>query len=331
MILAGDIGGTNSRLALFDSALQLVAEWSTLNAGRGGLPEVVREFLATLPPAQRAIRQACFGVAGPVSNGQVILTNLQWHMTERQLAEDLGIPRLALINDMIAHGEGLELLKEEHRIVLHPGIAPFPDPTGTRALIAAGTGLGEGGTVYDFGLKGHRAFASEGGHADFGPSNELEDQLLRYLRARSPFNGHVSWEQVLSGRGLRNLYDFFISPGQLGPAAALPQADPAPPAITAAALAGDNPAATAALELFIRFYGAEAGNLAVKLLATGGVYVGGGIAPRLVKPLQSPAFFEAFYQKGPVNLQAVLKQMPIYLITNDQGALYGAANYAHRL
>lgn len=328
MILAGDIGGTNSRLALFDDQLQPLREWSTLNAGRSGLAEVVREFLATLPPAQRDIRQACFGVAGPVSGGQVILTNLQWHMTERQLSADLGIPRLALINDMIAHGEGLELLKESHRIVLNPGT---PDPTGTRALIAAGTGLGEGGTVYDSGLKGYRAFASEGGHADFGPGNDLEDQLLRFMRARSPFGGHVSWEQVLSGRGLRNLYDFFISPAQLGPQAALPKPEPTPADITTAALAGENPACVQTLELFIRFYGAEAGNLAVKLLATGGVYVGGGIAPRLVQQLQAPAFMEAFLAKGPVNLRAVLKQMPIYLITNDQGALYGAANYAHRL
>ncbi len=328
MILAGDIGGTNSRLALFDDQLHIVCEWSTLNAGRSGLEDVVRQFLATLTPDQRRIERACFGVAGPVFKGQVILTNLQWHMTEAQLAQDLGIPHVALINDMIAHGEGIELMTHEHRIVLNPGT---PDPLANRALIAAGTGLGEGGTVYDSGLKGHRAFACEGGHGDFGPQSELEDQLLRFLRARSPFGGHVSWEQVLSGHGLRNLYAFFISEGQLGASAALPMPEPTPADITTAGLTETNPAAIATLELFIRFYGAEAGNLAVKLMPTGGVYIGGGIAPRMIARLQAPVFFEAFYSKGPSNLRDVLKQMPIYLITSDKGALLGAANYAHRL
>ena len=327
MILAGDIGGTNTRLALFDEYFMPVGEPMIYkNAGRDSFVEMVREYLAqNLDGSLGRIMRACFGVAGPVSAGRVALTNLNWQLDEMSLSEQLGVSKLALINDLVANAEGVERLQPQHLVPLNDGMAVHG---GTRAVIAAGTGLGEAGLVWDRHRSSYHALPSEGGHADFAPIDDREIALLHFMRSRVE---HVSWESVLSGPGLRNVYDFIISPGQLGPSAAMESSDPTPAEISDVGSSGSNAGATAALELFVALYGAEAGNLALKLLATGGVYVGGGIAPKILDLLQSNVFLDRFNGKGPAKLHEVLKKIPIYVINFELCALYGAANYASRL
>jgi glucokinase len=327
MLFAGDIGGTNSRLAIFDRRLQKIFEKVTKNAGRNSFIEIVKEFFAAAP--QDAVKQAhmgCIGIAGPVAGGKVTLTNLSWQLDEVDLARELGLDRIVLINDLVAHAEGIELLQPDQIVQLNAG---EPVKFGNRAIIAAGTGLGEAGLVWEEALGGYRAFASEGGHADFGPRTEQEISLLRYIQETRKMT--ATWETVLSGPGLRNIYDFLLSPSQLGAAGALPIPDPTPKDITEAALAGTNDAAIAALDLLIHFSGAEAGNLALKMLAVGGVYLGGGIAPKILKKLQSPRFMDSFTSKGPEKMRPMLKKIPVYIINFELNGLYGAANVARRL
>jgi glucokinase len=324
MILAGDIGGTNSRLGLFDDQRKVLYQASKKNAGRSSLQDVVREFLREVH-STGTIDRACFGVAGPVAGGKVTLTNLNWHLEEKSLAAELKIPKVALINDMVAHAEGVELLGPEHLIELNEG---NPVSSGNRAIIAAGTGLGEAGLPWEPQLNGYRAMASEGGHADFAPRTDQQIQLLRFLLDKL---GSVSWENILSGPGTRHIYDFLISPGQLGSAAALPNPDPAPADITVAGMQKSNAAAIAALDLFADIYAAEAGNLALRFLANNGLYIGGGIAMKMLDYLRKPAFLQRFAERGPAKLREMLKEIPIHVINFDLGALFGAANFASRL
>jgi glucokinase len=326
MLLAGDIGGTNTRLALFDQNLTKVHEAVTQNAGRPSFVQIIREFLAGAPiNAIQDIRRACFGVAGPVAGTSVTLTNLSWTLEEGALARDLGLQRVVLINDLVAHAEGIELLKPDQLVTLNEGqmIAG-----GNRSIIAAGTGLGEAGIIWSKTLGGYRAFASEGGHCDFAPRTDQEIALLKFLQSRGLT---ATWETVLSGPGLRNLYDFLITPDQLGADAALTNPDPVPRDITQAATTGANRACVMAMELFVHFYGAEAGNLGLRLLSAGGVYLGGGIAPRIIERLRSPLFLDSFFDKGPQKLRPLLKAMPVHVINFDLNGLYGAANVARRL
>jgi glucokinase len=328
MILAGDIGGTNTRLAVFDPNLQKLEEKVFKNVGRGSLQEIITEFRQ---PFNHPIDRACFAVAGPVAEGKVTLTNLSWHLEEKQLAEELKVPRVGLINDLMGHAEGIEVLGPEKFVTLHAGRAV---PSGQRAVIAAGTGLGEAGLFFDSKANRYRAFPSEGGHADFSPTNEEEDALLHFLRGRMK---RVFWEMVLSGRGMRNLYDFYCSTGRFSKNDELPDkpeyagAGPSPAEISGAGLSGASPVAVAALEFFARLYGAEAGNLALKLLATGGVYLGGGIAPKIVEKLKDPRVLSAFWSKSTDKLEALLRQVPVHVINFDLCGLYGAANYARHM
>jgi glucokinase len=327
MILAGDIGGTNSRLAIFDQKLQKIHESITKNAGRTSFIDIVKEFFASAPnEAVRQVRKACFGIAGPVAGGKVTVTNLSWQLDEVELANQLGLERVMLVNDLVAHAEGIELLQPDQIVQINAG---EPVARGNRAIIAAGTGLGEAGLVWEDALNGYRAFASEGGHADFGPRTEQEIALMRFIQETKKMT--ATWETVLSGPGLRNVYDFLITPCQLGGSSALPIPDPTPKDIADAGLAGTSPSACAALDLITHFYGAEAGNLALKLLAVGGVYLGGGIAPHVIKRLQSPTFMGAFVDKGPAKLRPLLLKIPVYIITFEMNGLYGAANVARRL
>jgi len=327
MILAGDIGGTNSRLALFDDELTAVKQTVTKNKGRDSFGPIVREFLDQCGDLRRQVDRACFGVAGPVAEGQVTLTNLKWHLDEAALSRELGIRKVALINDMLAHAEGVERLRPEHVVMLNEGEHRHG---GNRAIIAAGTGLGEAGLFWDAKIDGYRGFASEGGHCDFGPRSDQEVALLQFLQKQKGIR-NVSWESVLSGPGLRNIYDFLIAPEQLGPGAGLPNPDPPPADVTQAAMQGSNRAAVAAMEMFIHFYGAEAGNLALKLLAIGGMYLGGGIVTHILDKLRGPAFLQSFRDKGPDKLRPLLQSIPVYVINFDLNGLYGAANYARRM
>ena len=322
MILAGDIGGTNTRLALFDQKLRKLNEHTFQNEGRPSFIDIVDEFLISAASSREKIDRAAFGVAGPVKDGAATMTNLPWKLDEQELARDLRIPKVAVINDLVAHAEGIELLKPEQLIGVNRGDFVH----GNRAVIAAGTGLGEAGIFWDAQQRRYRAFPSEGGHADFAPRDERQIGLLKFLRGKYP---NASWERVLSGPGLRNSYDYLVTVEKMPPLAGV--ADPKPKEITAAALSNSNPACAAALDLFVAFYGAESANLALKVLATGGVYIGGGIAPHIVDRLTSKTFLDAFFATGPENIRAVLRKVPVYIINFELNGLYGAANHASRL
>jgi glucokinase len=322
MILAGDIGGTNTRLAFFEGTpdrLQPVHIEIYPSPHFSGLEEIVRKFLSAHAVPVDA---ACFGLPGAVVNERVEATNLPWVVDARQLAADLGVSRIKLVNDLLANAHGIALLEESDFVVLNPGVA---DSTGNRALISAGTGLGEAG-LYADGSGGHHPFPSEGGHSDFAPRNDLELDLLRYLMGRFE---HVSYERVLSGPGLHNIYLFLRDtgrgdePGWL--ADQIAQGDPSA-AISKSALEGTSAICVQALDIFVSLYGAEAGNLALKVLATGGMYVGGGIAPKIIRKLSSTMFMKAFSAKG--RKGSMLKDIPVRVITNDKTALLGAGRVA---
>ncbi len=319
MILAGDVGGTKTHLGLFASlapGAPPVREQRYRSADFPSLLAIVREFMTGEAP----VEAAGFGVAGPVQDGRVHATNLPWLVDARALSEALGHAPVALLNDVEALGLGIEMLAGADLAPLNPG---HPSP-GHRAVIAAGTGLGEAFLYWD-GTR-HRAVATEGGHSDFAPRNDLEVELLRYL-ARD--YGHVSWERVLSGPGLVNCYRFLrdTGRGQEPPelAARMRREDPAA-VVSELALAGGSRLCEDALDLFCSLYGSEAGNLTLKTLALNGVYVGGGIAPRILARLQSGGFMKAFRDKG--RMGDVLHHVPVSVIVRPGTALCGAARAA---
>ncbi len=321
MILAGDIGGTNARLAFFDVSngnFRLVSASVFPSREYSGLDEIVAKFVDS--SALRA-DAACFGIAGPVRNGRVETSNLPWTIEAKRLADELRIENAVLINDLEANAWGISTLDAKDVLCLNQVKG---QPVGNQAVIAAGTGLGEAGMYWD-GTK-HHIFACEGGHSDFAPRNELEIELFQYLSGRY---GHVSYERIVSGPGLVNVFQFLRDTGRGDEPKWLTEemqnSDPAA-AVSRAAINGKCPLCESALDLFISIYGAEAGNLALKLLATGGVYLGGGIAPKLVSRLAGPLFMRAFVGKG--RMQALLEAIPVKVITNDKTALLGAARCA---
>jgi len=321
MILAGDIGGTHARLAFFEAInghFRLISASVFPSREYAGLDAIVAKFVET---ADLRPDTACFGVAGPVRNGRVEASNLPWIIESKSLADELRIPKTLLINDLEANAWGIATLDPKDVIPLNRVNGA---PAGNQAVIAAGTGLGEAGLYWD-GTR-HHVFACEGGHADFAPNNELEIELLRYLAARY---GHVSCERVISGPGLVNIFRFLrdtkrgSEPEWL--TEEMQRGDPAA-AISRAAMEGKCALSEQALDLFISIYAAEAGNLALKLMATGGVYLGGGIAPKLLPKLTEPRFMQAFVSKG--RMQSLMEAMPVKVITNDNTALMGAARCA---
>lgn len=322
MILAGDVGGTNARLGCFkvDSGrLVLVQAQDYPSHEHSGLEEIVKKFLADY--AVSSIEQACFGVAGPVKDGQVVTSNLPWVIDAAQLAELLRIREVALINDLEANTYGILVLEPVDFIALNDGAA---EATGNIAVIAAGTGLGEAGAYWD-GTRYH-PIPSEGGHADFAPRNELEMELFAKLLARFD---HVSYERVLSGAGLLHIYDFLRDSGRGNEPQWLREqmqaGDPAA-AISTAAIEGRSDLCEKALEIFVSIYGAESGNLALKFKAAGGVFLGGGIAPKIIQKLKLPSFMEAFKAKG--RMRSLLETIPVRVVLNDKAALLGAARRA---
>ena len=321
MILAGDIGGTHARLAFFDvvdGRFNLVSASIFPSREYAGLDEIVAKFVAT---ANLHADTACFGIAGPVRNGRVEASNLPWIIESKRLADELKISQAVLINDLEANAWGIPALDAKDVVALNQvkGL-----PLGNQAVIAAGTGLGQAGMYWD-GHK-HHVFACEGGHSDFAPRNQLEVELFNYLSARF---GHVSYERIISGPGLVNVFNFLRDTGRGTPAQWLvdqmKQSDPAA-AISRAANDGKCALCEQAVDLFTSIYGAEAGNLALKIMATGGVYLGGGIAPKMLAKLSGPLFMQAFIGKG--RMQALLESMPVRVITNDRIALLGAARCA---
>ncbi|MFL6652660.1 MAG: glucokinase [Sulfurifustaceae bacterium] len=325
-VLAGDIGGTKVLLQLAEldrSSYRVIAERRFESASHTGLLPLVREFLRSVglmaPPAA-----ACFGVAGPITGAptrqMARVTNLPWIVESEPIAQELGIARVRLINDFQAVGYGIETLSAEQLVVLQ---AATREPAAPCAVIGAGTGLGQALLVWQD--DHYESVATEGGHADFAPTDQIQVELLRYLSERY---GRVSYERVLSGPGLVNLYSFFSSRGQ--PARSdLLAAEDAPAAITAAGLAASDQAAAAALRLFVKIYGAHAGNVALGYLARGGVFIAGGIAPKILTALQDGTFIRAFADKG--RMGALLGAMPVGVITNERVGLLGAALAASRL
>jgi len=322
MILAGDIGGTNTRLAFFEGTPEhLTPAAIEIFPSREfkGPEEIAQKFLAK---HNQAVSAACFGIAGAVLDGHVETPNLPWVADARQMARTIGLDQVSLINDLEANAHGIFLLQDADLVVLNPGIA---NARGNRALISAGTGLGEAGLLAE--SEGvYRPFASEGGHVDFAPRNDLEIDLLRYLMAHFE---HVSYERVLSGPGLYNIYQFLRDTGRGEEPSWLTQqiAHGDPSAIIAkSALEGTSAICVQALDIFVSIYGAEAGNLALKVVAVGGMYVGGGIAPKILRKLSSSTFMKAFSAKGRVS--SWLKEIPVRVIINDKAALFGAGRVA---
>jgi glucokinase len=325
MILAGDVGGTKTLLALFEEQhgrLYRAAERTYASREHGGLDEIIRRFVAE---QQQPIERATLGIAGPVDCGRVEATNLPWIVDASVVAGEVGLGQVTLINDLEANAYGIPALRPEDLVTLQAGA----DLPGNQAIIAAGTGLGEAGLYWDG--RSHRPFACEGGHADFAPADALQGELVQWLRARWEHvsGGHVSWERVLSGPGLHNLYLFLRDSGRGEEPAWLTEEmrdrDPAP-IISRAALAGRSSLCEQALSLFVSLYGAEAGNLGLKMLATGGLYVGGGIAPKILPKLADGTFVRAFNAKG--RIRPVTEMIPVRVIVNDRTALLGAARQA---
>jgi glucokinase len=322
-ILAGDVGGTNTRLAwcevsqrnridTLDVEIYPSQEFASLDA-------IVRRFVEEHP---RSIGSAAFGVAGPVRDGRSKISNLTWEVNGQALAEMLEVPRVVVANDLEVTAYGIASLGEKDFVVLNPG---DPDPQGNEALIAAGTGLGEAGLHWEGDY--HRPFATEGGHSDFAPRDELECDLLLYLAREQD---HVSYERVVSGPGLVNIYRFYRDSGRAEEPASLRdelQEGDAAPVIARHGLSGEHEICVLALERFASLYGAEAGNLALKLLATSGLFVGGGIAPKILPRLEDGTFFESFTRKG--RMSALLQRVPVRVIQNDRCALFGAARLAY--
>jgi len=326
-LLAADIGGTNVRLCLARAGdSRFLAEQTYASADFSSFADVLRRFLADAPA--ETIESACFAVAGPVrgtAEGQVVkVTNLPWEISARALQQEFGFQKLRLINDFEAIGYGIEALGEKDFVVLQPG---NPVPHGPRAVIGAGTGLGQAILVW----QGDRydVIATEGGHTEFGPTDELQIELARYLIKRF---GHASYEQVLSGPGLVRLYEFLREQGVVAESTAVVEtmktADPAA-AITQAALDHSDPLASMALDLFVRIYGAQAGNLALTAGATGGVYLAGGIAPKIIARLRDILFLDAFRSKG--KMSAYVENIPVRVVMNPKVGLMGAVMVAGHL
>lgn len=319
-VLAGDVGGTKTRLAVFDVAgtrLDTLSERSYPSGHYASLDDIVQDFLSR---ENATCRQACFGIAGPVVRGRAETTNLPWIVEAQAMATRFGFERVSLINDLEANAWGIGALSEDDFQVLSAGRS---DARGNASIIAAGTGLGEAGLYWDG--QRHWPFASEGGHADFSPGSDLEIALLEYLRQRF---AHVSWERVVSGMGLVNLHDFLRVHRDVATPSWLSEemsAGDAAAAISGAALQARDALCVEALELFVRLYGVEAGNHALKIMATGGVYIGGGIAPKILEKLKGPLFMEGFLAKG--RMRPLLEAMPVRVILNERTALYGPALY----
>jgi glucokinase len=323
LILAGDVGGTNTRLGLFEvtrGRLRLLSEKKYLSKKFKGLENILGDFLRNC----RGIASACFGVAGPVTEEVIIATNLPWWINIQSLQKTLSLKNVEVINDLVANAYGISALKKGDFEILNAGKAK----EGNQALISAGTGLGEGILFWDG--KQHVPSPSEGGHAEFGPRNHLEMELFNYLSDRFD---HVSYERILSGEGLFHIYQFLKESKRFGLEPSwlsekMKGEDPAH-VISETASLKKNKLCLKALDLFTSIYGAAAGNLALQVMAVGGVFIGGGIAPKIIWKLKDGTFMKAFKDKG--RLSHIVVHIPVKVIMNEKTALLGAASRAVNL
>jgi len=321
MILAGDVGGTKVDLGLYEftnGKLKPTRDKVYKAKDYPGLEVIVKEFLGA-----DKVTAACFGVPGPVRDGRLRLTNLPWTLDIRELSAGLDIQHVFLINDLEANGYGVAELAPDQIYTLSEGDA---SQIGNRALIAAGTGLGEGLLIWNG--RSHIPYPSEGGHTDYAPRNEDEIDLLRFLKEK--YNGRVSFERVVAGMGLTSIYEFLREVRGMEEPAWLAKkiVDVGDPnaVITEMALSAKSEICEKALDMFVSAYGAESGNLALKVLSVGGLYVGGGIAPRIIEKLKDGTFMKAFTDKG--RLSQLLINMPVRIILEPRAAQLGAAAYA---
>ncbi len=320
MILAGDVGGTKVHLALFeftDGNLKHARDKQYPAKEYSGLEAIVKEFVL-----QEKVTAACFGVPGPVREGRLRLTNLPWTLDSRELAKNLKIDYVFLINDLQANGYGIAELDADQIYTLSEGDMA---QVGNRALISAGTGLGEAFLVWDG--RDYVPYPSEGGHSDYAPRSEEEINLLRFLWQK--YNGRISFERLVSGQGLTNIYEYLREVRGLEEPAWLAERmrheDPNA-VITESAMEAKSELCEKTLDMFVSAYGAEAGNLALKILSVGGLYVGGGIAPRILEKLKDGTFMKAFTDKG--RMSQLLVNIPVRVILESRTALIGAAAYA---
>ena len=321
MILAGDVGGTHTRLALFEARdAKFVSNVEEIypSAKYKSLEDIIDIFLKAHPAK---LESAAIGIAGPIRDGRCVATNLPWIIDTMVIIGRIGIQNVALLNDLEANAYGIATLSPEDFAIIYPGSA---GAKGNVAIVSPGTGLGKAGMYFDG--ADHHPFATEGGHTSFAPENELDAELYTFLAKRY---GHVSCERILSGPGLVNLLEFFRDakggnvPVEL--AEAMKTGDAAA-AISKAAMSGTATIATSALDQFVRCFGAECGNFALNILASGGVYLGGGIPPRILSKLRDGAFVDAFLAKG--RMRPLLEAVPVRVILNDSAALRGAARGA---
>ncbi|MFA6921656.1 MAG: glucokinase [Gallionella sp.] len=316
-VLSGDIGGTKTRLAIVSvegTRISIEHEASFASQAYQKFETLLSEFLSGVDVPCNA----AFGVAGPVQGRVVQTTNLPWIIDADVLQRQFGFASCTLLNDLEATACGLPALGTEDLLTLQAGAE---NALGNTAVIAAGTGLGEAGLYWD-GVQS-QPFATEGGHASFSPATELEFALLRHLQQR---HQHVSWERVVSGMGILSLHDFLRAYRQVPAPDWLideMQSGDVAAAISSAALAGRDELCIETMDCFVRLYGAEAGNLALKIMSRGGIYLGGGIAPKILPLLQNGVFLEAFLNKG--RMRPLLEAMPVRVILNDRAALYGPA------
>ena len=334
MILAGDVGGTKVHLSLYSfegGKLKPIRDQKYPAAEHASLDEVVQKFLAESPTGDQTrngpdhgIIAACFGCPGPVRDGRIKLTNLPWTLDVRELSKSLNIEHIFLINDLEANGYGIPELRPDRIFTLH---AADPTAIGHRGLISAGTGLGEALLIWDPKVQRHLPIPSEGGHCDFSPRTDREISLLQYLRRT--LNGRVSFERVVSGIGLKTIYAYLKDDEKMEEPDwlrdRLASEDPNA-VIGSCAEDGSSPICFETMQIFSAAFGAEAGNIALKVLSTGGIYLGGGIAPKVLKTLQTGAFTEAFLDKG--RMRPLLEAMPVRVILDDTCALLGAAAFA---
>lgn len=322
-ILAGDLGGTKTLLAacqVHDGRIQLAFERSFASAQHSSLEDIVAAFLEELPPPLRAIRSACFGVAGPVRGATAEITNLPWTIASARLSEALGGAPVSLLNDLQAAALGMLVLPAQDFVTLQDGPAPAD---GAIAVIAPGTGLGEsllipiGGRYY--------ALPMEAGHADFAATTDEEYQLVQFLRRRH--GHHISYERVLCGDGLGDLYTFLRErSGEPEPAHLIAAGAERNAAISQAALDGSDPLCARALERFVEILGNEAGNAALRGLARGGVILGGGIPPKILRALQAPGFLARFHDKG--RFTGFMQSLYVRVAMEPRAGLLGAAHHA---
>jgi glucokinase len=326
-ILAGDIGGTKTLMQIADvqgKAVEVLHEQRFDSHAFSSFDALLKEYLEQVRAQQLKPAAACIGIAGPVKSDEAKVTNLPWNMNATQLQQQSGIPRIRFINDFQAVGFGIEALQEQDLVTLQAG---EPERQGVRAVIGAGTGLGHGLLIWRD--DHYEAYPSEGGHIGFAPTDDVQIELLRFMRKQLDI---VSYEHLVSGPGLGKIFDFVCQHWQTPLSESLQHAMRAgdkAAAVTSAALAHSDEQAQRALDIFIRIYGAQAGNLALITLSRGGVYIAGGIAPKILPALQQESFMAAFSDKG--KMQHLMPGFPVKVITNPKVGIMGAALVASRI